>query len=324
MNMWDDDGVVETTGTDITLPDARSIALPSMPEENGLLQMLVLGAQNLQRDPKKLIERSKQIGGLLASDAFYRFPAGGKQIQGESIDLAEALAQEWGGVIYKVAILNVEEQRSGGRQVSLRASVADLKTLVCAEVDAFVATSAPPGKFGGSEEQKERWHSMQIQNASSKIVRNAILRVLPRWYVKPAMNAALKADAENALAGKSLPEARQGAIGALKEFQIDVKELETMLGQPVDMWAGPQLAELRELYKNLKAGAMSVQQWRAAINSDSQPAPEAAKPAAKSSLGLPVQSENKPLDLNLSSPTNGKEKVEAKKTEKTRVPGEEG
>jgi hypothetical protein len=325
--MWD-----ETTGeTDAsrvgTLMHEPQMAmgLARAPDE-GLLGMLVNAAQSLNRDQGKMIARAKQIGGLLGSDGFYRFPVGNSQVQGASINMAQALAQEWGAILYKVKIEHIEQIGGGGQRVHLRASVADMKSLVCAEVDQVVSTTAPPGKFEKNVEQRERWHSMQIQSASSKIVRNAILRILPAWYVEPAFEAAVAADGTAALAGKSLPEARKGSAAALKNLGCSLEELEAYLGQPFDMWAVPQIGALRELYKVINSGAQSIESWRAGLSAkgDVKEAPR------KSALGLAATSSAQPLDLGT---TQAKAKEPVAKTAKAadkpaeqhdRQPGDDG
>jgi hypothetical protein len=248
------------------------------------LALLIGNARNIDRSPKRLIERAKQVGGLLAGDGFYRFPAGGANVEGESIDLAEALAQEWGAISYEVLILNTENLSTGGRKVHFRARVTDFKTLVMASVDGVTSTSAPPGGFAKKDEQRERWHSMQVQSAASKIARNAILRVLPNWYTKPALQAAMDADAQSATRGKSLPEARKGAMEHLAGLGFTQGDLETFTGQPLDMWAAPQLAQLRDLAGDIKGSRVSVEQIKASLHGES--APTAPAPTGKATLGL--------------------------------------
>jgi hypothetical protein len=279
------------------------MSIAAAPEDAGLMGRLVAAAQGLARDQKLMITRAKQIGGLLGSSGFYRFPAGGSTVEGPSIDMAQALAQEWGAIIYQVRIVHTESLASGGQRVHLRASVADMKSLVCAEVDQVVSTAPPPGKFAEKVDQRERWHGMQIQSAASKIVRNAILRVLPAWYVDPAFDAATAVDGKRALGGKTLPEARKGAAEALSKFGATAEELEVFLGQPIDMWAVPQISALRQLYAALDSGAQSVEAWRAglAAKGESTGAPR------KSALGLSAPSESRPLDAAI----NGNAKAAA-------------
>lgn len=281
--MWNtsDNSLAELPDSEIQQVTATLAAGPRGADSH--IALLIAQAKGIDRSQKRLIERARQVGGLLAKDGFYRFPAGDKSIEGPSIDLAEALAQEWGAIAYEVEILSTENLSSGGRKVHFRARVTDFKTLVMASVENSVTTSAPPGKFANKDEQRERWHSMQVGSAASKIARNAMLRVLPNWYVQPAFRAAMDADAKSAVDGKSLPEARATASKYLAGFGLSPKELEEVTGQPFEMWAAPQLATLRDLAEELRTSRVSVEQVRASLV-------EAAAPTdatqGKGSLGL--------------------------------------
>lgn len=281
--MWDEEtndlAVIDEPGTLATAPTP---ALGRVADDTSPLALMVQAAQRITRDVPSLLAQAKQIGGLLGSGGFYRFPAGDGTVEGASIDLAQALAQAWGGIAYQVRILHVETLSTGGRKVHLRATVTDLKTLVAAEVDQVVSTSAPPGKFARKPDQAERWHTMQTQSAASKIVRNAILRVLPAWYVDAALTAARDADARSATAGKSLPEARATALAYLKTQGLTQAELEAYTTQPIDLWAAPQLAQLRDLSADLKAARVSVEQVRASLKEE--PAPKAT--TGRAALGI--------------------------------------
>lgn len=310
MSVWD--GVEEDTGETPEsvagqfqeLP-ATSLGFVQGGEDGGLMGMLVQAAQSIQRDPAKLIERAKFVGSLLAKKGFYQFPMGGENIEGESIGLAQALAQEWGGILYQVRIINIEKRADGGQTVHLRASVGDLKSLVCANLDQVVAVAAPPGKFAKKPDQVERWNMMQVQNASSRIVRNAILRVLPKWYVQPALDAAKAAVSHAILGKKPIQEVRAEAIEHLGKFGCRKEELEAYVGQVSDLWAVPQVSELLTLFHALKSGAQSVEAWRAGLpakaeaNAAAQGAPQAdpSGTTRRATLGLPAQSSSVPLDL---------------------------
>jgi len=296
--MWetsDSNGIELAQPGDVSLAHEPhvNVGIAQFPMDAGPIGLMVQAAQSIQRKPKELIERAKQIGGLLGTEGFYRFPMGGENIEGPSIAMAQALAQEWGGIVYQVRIVHTESLASGGQRVHLRASVADVKSLVCAEVDQVVSTAPPTGKFANKADQKERWHSMQIQSASSKIVRNAILRVLPAWYVERAFEAAKTVDGNQALDGKTLPEARKAASDAFSSaFTVTQSELEVYLGQPLDMWAVPQISQLKQLYRSLKSGSQSVEAWRASLTAKS----ETTAAPKKSALGISADSSSKPID----------------------------
>lgn len=286
--MWDENDSTELSPVSDTGLDAPAhIALGSAraPDDGTPLALMVGYAQQIQRRPAELIATAKQIGELLGKTGFYRFPMGGQDVSGVSIDLAQALAQSWGGIAYQVRILRAEPVSGGGRRLHLRATVTDMKTLVAAEVDQVVSTSAPSQKFAAKADQAERWHSMQAQSAASKIVRNAILRVLPAWYVDAGLEASMAEDARKATGGKALPEARREAVQHFASLGLTEADLVAFVGQPVDLWATGQLSTVRGLAKDLKTGRVSVEQVRADLAAAK--APEDAAPKGKAALGLP-------------------------------------
>lgn len=298
---------------------------------DGLMSIIVQAAQGLDRHEDALIARAKQIGSLLGKRGFYRWTQKDKRtgktevIEGESVHLAQALAQEWGGIIYQTRVVHAEQLASGGRRLQLRSSVADLKKFVLKELDAYVTTSAPPGKFGRNHEQAERWHAQQLQSAGSKVERNAILDVLPKWYTGAAFEAAKATDAGQALGihpkghpregqPRTLAEARQGSLEFLISLGCHQVELEQYVDYAYDLWAAPQISMLRELAKLLHRGTISIEQWRASLQEANEENSVDEKPR-KSALGLPASNGNGVHDAALKAAINAdaeKQKAEAK------------
>lgn len=284
--MWENDKELATTSDVRIETTASERGTFPRPDDDTPLGAMMGYAQALVRDPAKLIARARQVGGLLAKKGFYQFGFGGKQVSGASVVLAQALAQEWGGVTTQVKILRTEHLSGGGRRIHFRATTTDMKMLVAAQIEAEATTVAPPGRFAEDPEQSERWHSMQTQKASSTIVRNAILDILPAWYVDAGKNAAIAAEEEQATGGKPLPEARIGALTALGAIGITQAEAEAYVGEPLDLWAAPQLSLLRDLYGNISKARMSVEQFRARAKPSTTSEPAAVSVGNKASLGI--------------------------------------
>lgn len=301
------------------LAESASRGLVPMPADGGPLSMMVSASRDLVREPRQLLAHAKQVGSLLGKTGYYRFPMAGKPVQGVSIGLAQALAQVYGGISFQVRIVKSEPLHTGGKRLHLRATVVDMKQLVAGEIDAVVATIAPPGKFAQDFEQSERWHAMQSQSAASKVVRNAILDVLPKWFVDAGFNAAMDADDRRITGGKSLPEARADAIAALGTLGVTQPEVEAHVEQPIDLWAAPQLSVLRDLYSAIKKGRMSIEQFRASLEASKVPPPAAT--TGKSALGL---GEPKPRAVRTATKEREPEPAERKsETDEERVRREE-
>jgi hypothetical protein len=248
-------------GTDMEIVRPSSVVRSSSGggADSSDLAPLVDMARQIDRDETHMLARAKWLGGLMGGRAYYDFPTGGQRIIGASINLAEALAGEWGALVHEMKIVSAEPLRSGGQRVHLRARVIDLKRITIAVAESVLTTAPPPGKFAHKLDQAERWHSMQIQSAGSKVKRNAILDVLPAWFVDAAMHAAQSSDDNGVLMKqgrkRSVAEAAADTIGAFTEHHgFSAADLEAFLGRPVDLWTVAELRGLRTLWSDLKDG----------------------------------------------------------------------
>lgn len=234
------------------------------------------------RDLASVLAEAKRVGSLLGEDAVYSYPAGGSRIEGPTIKLAYALAQVWGRCVTRVALVD-----QIGNRAHLRGIFVDLQTLAITERDHVAHIAPPPGKFANKPDQVERWNTMQLQNASSKAVRGAILGGIPGWLVNAAVDAAKVVTNKSALRGKTLPEALNEAATAFQERHgLTRDELAAHLGTPWDLFALADLVELRKLMGALNSGDTTVAAIRAAL----KPAEEA--PAKK---GLRSTTKPKPV-----------------------------
>lgn len=228
------------------------------------------------RDPRKMVDDARRVGSLLGRDAFYSWRQSGAQIEGPTIDLAYALAQTWGRCVTRTTIIDRDDNK-----VHLRGVFVDLQQLSIVERDYIAHIAAAPGKYAEKEDQAARWDTMQLQSASSKAVRGAILGGLPAWFVNAAMEAARDTASNRATGGKSLPEARTAA-GKLMfdEFGLTQNEAEAWLQQPMAAWAVPELEKLRRLYSDLKHGRITIETVRGELAAES--APKASKRGLRS------------------------------------------
>lgn len=333
MSEWDNDiGDAYAEDSEAEQTGGGSLSAPGPAaafdaHDDSIVATIVRAAQGMRRDPKVMIERAKLIGSLLGKKGFYRFPIGGKPIEGESVHLAQALAQEWGGTIFKTEVLTADPIQGGGQRVHLRSSCADLVTIVLKQGEQVFSTAPPPAKFAKDHEQRERWNAMQMQNACSKCERNVILDALPKWFTGPAFEAAKLAadsdalgyrpayengkpvmkDGKPVMVRRTLEQARAASVEALTELGCTKEELERYLEQPYEMWAVPQIAALRELFQDLKRSKFSIEQWRANLADAETPKQQAP---TRNSLGLPSTTTNAVDDAALKAATKQNAKAE--------------
>lgn len=263
-NAWDESpappvGFAERPEMIDDLQTVQPIALRSQhamaPRRSEHAELAELARDIGPRDPKALLVEARRVGGLLGASAYYRFPAGNGVIEGPSIDLTDALAAVWGRIVCQVTIIDATDDR-----VVIRGRVVDLLNLTVVERDHVSAVMPAPAKFAAKPDQVERWRTMQIQSASSKAIRGAVLHALPAWLVDEAMAAAKEITARQVLGeAKSLPEAVAKSVAWFGQRGITVGHLEDLVGQPKGLWAVDELQALRVVASDLSAGRRTAQ-----------------------------------------------------------------
>lgn len=209
------------------------------------------------RDVIGMAAQAREVGRRLGRAAFYRFPVGGKDIEGGTIDLAYGLLPVWGRVVARVHVVG-----ETGNRITLRGQAIDLLNVVAVERDYAFTLAPPPGKFGAKPEQAERWATMQMQAASSKAVRGAVFGMLPAWLVDAAIGAAQE-QASSALLTRKGPngtrqitveEAANEAATFFGGMGIPLADLETIVDRPKEAWTVAELDELSTLARRIKSG----------------------------------------------------------------------
>lgn len=260
---------------------ARPTAMPQ--HEQNLTELAALARVAPKRDLDRLMKEAREMGKLLGADlddegegtaAFYRWKQGGKYIEGPTIDLMDALANQWGGIVYSIHMIG----QPRGDQVVLRGRVLDLLRIVAHERDYIGYISPAPGNFKG--EQAGRWLAMQMQAAESKAMRGVLEHVIPRAIINAAMEAAKDAAAEARLGGRTLDDATARSIKALETVGLrDIEQITRWVGRPPAQWTAVDLGALRSVYARAKRGELPADAFRveaaqrAADRRDDEPTP---------------------------------------------------
>lgn len=227
------------------LPPVQSIA----PE----LQFLAQVSQGQQRDETQMLRRARRVGEMLGERATYDFPAGGGRVQGPTVQLAEALAAEWGHLWWGTRIDLID-----GDRVQLTSVVVDaLRCTVCTRPGVFTLAPAP-GKFRAKPDQTARWEAMQTQVAISKCQRTAILHALPDWYIQAALEGAERRVQRDVLGDRTLPETQQATVQAFGALGVTPEQLDVRMGAAPALWTLADIVELRALYAQIRRGAQTV------------------------------------------------------------------
>jgi len=219
----------------------------------------------------RVLRRITREASLAGEDFFYSWTQGGKVIEGISAEGAMILVRNYGNVVVEPELVS-----EGPTHWNLKATFVDL--------EAGVTSGRIYRQRKGESHQKkqrddqDRLLDIAFQIGQSKALRNAILRCMPEWLQRRALEVAKEAAMKRYRT--ELPDMVAKAIAAYKELGVTVDELEAKLvdedGQPKPeaSWTVSDVGVLRALYRAIVARETNVQkEFRPA------PAPVASPPA---------------------------------------------
>ena len=203
----------------------------------------------------RMLEACAQIE--LAEAAFYAYPRGGKTVTGLTIVAACEIAQIWGNVAYGTAELRRDDEYG---QSEMNAYAWDMETNVRNSSVFIVPHTRGDTRSGPRLVDVRDIYETNTNNANRRM-REAILKLLPRWYVQAAENA-LRATLRQSVekSGKSLEQQFQSAAAWFGEqYGVSVAQLEEWAHRPSARWDADDLVKLRTLGNTLKRGEMRVE-----------------------------------------------------------------
>lgn len=258
MSFFDTDTTVKQHTDDVfdAPPAELPIVMPTMPAANSpeFAMVVEMARGKVARDENQLMRAAKRIGERLGARAIYSFPAGGSRIEGPTVHLIEALAQQYGHILYGTRIDSVD-----GDRVTIMGMCIDAITGVVACRPAIFTLSPAPAKFADKPDQAARWETMQVQNAISKATRGVLQHALPRWYVDAAFDAAdeVRKRGLELKPGQTLADAVTEAVKLFATKGIAQAGMESYVGAKRALWTISDLYTLREAWGALKAGTLA-------------------------------------------------------------------
>lgn len=227
-------------------------ALAAIAREDSEIKAALVVARSMPRSEadahQKLMRSCKRA--TFADAAVYRFPRGGAQVEGPSVDLAREAARCWGNIRYGLRVVSKDDD-----WIHVAGWAIDL------ESNAFVATEDKFRRLifrkGKGWIQPDERDERELTNRHGAIcVRNAILQLLPPDLVEDAMTAAavtVEAAAKQELKDNPADAVKKLAT-AFEGLQVTVSMLEARLKHPLDITTAKEIAELRRVYKSLVDG----------------------------------------------------------------------
>jgi hypothetical protein len=182
-----------------------------------------------------------------ASSMFYKLPRGGKFIEGPSVRLAEVAAASYKHLRFGSRIISVDD-----RFITAQGFCYDLENNIASAVEVRRRITDKYGK---------RFNDDMIQvtgNAASSIaLRNAIFKIIPMAYIKPAYEKAkLTALGEN----KTMAQRREAMLTYWKKAGATEAQVFAVLGvSGVEDLGNEELLTLHGLATAVKTGEMSLE-----------------------------------------------------------------
>jgi hypothetical protein len=198
----------------------------------------------------------------LAEKAEYCYKRGSTEVIGPTIDMLEVVANCWGNIQFGFREV---AQRNGESEVESFAW--DLETNT-KRVVTFTVPHKRHTSSGAYDLVDPRDIYEMVANNAARRTRACLEAIIPPDVVEDAVNEArrtLKATAE------VTPESLQALLDAFMPLDVDKEMIETRLGRKLDSMQPAQLVSMRRIYKSIKDGMSTVEEWFKA-----KPKPESA------------------------------------------------
>jgi hypothetical protein len=214
------------------------------------VQSAIVVAQQVPRDMNQAVAtmRESMSQKAMAERAFYRFSRGGGPVTGPTIHMARELARCWGNVQYGIAELRRDDDKG---ESEMLAFAWDVQTNT-RNAHTFIVPHKRD-KRGGPEKLTDLRDIYENNaNQGSRRVREAILAILPPWYVEEAKDRAANALADGG--DVPLPKRIADAVAMYDGLGISADRLEQHVGRPRTKWSDHDIAQLGITYRSLQRG----------------------------------------------------------------------
>lgn len=212
----------------------------------------ILVAKQFPRDTKAaldaILEACKRPS--LADAGLYEYARGGSEIEGASIRLAEAIAQNWCNFEFTWRVLSTT-----GITSKVQAFAHDIQTNVKKSV-IWDVKHWRDTKKGGYAVKDERDVYELIANSASRRMRNCILSLIPGDIVESA-----RAQCEKTIAQEVTPEKMQKLLEAYANMGVNQAMIEARIQKKFEAIGGRQVVELRRVYNSIRDAMSKISDW---------------------------------------------------------------
>lgn len=240
------------------------------------VQAALVVARATPRDPIVAMDRilNACTRPSLANAATYVFSRGGTEITGPTIRLAEAIAQSWGNLQYGIRELS---QKNGVSTVAAYAW--DVETNTRREVVFQVALKRDTKKGSYALKDSRDIYEL-VANQGARRLRSCILSIIPGDVVEAALS---QCEATQRAHVDMSPEALANLVKAFEQFGVTKAQIEKRIQRRLDTILPAQVMKLRDIYRSLRDGMSTPDEWFEPEETATAATPKAAE---KGSAGL--------------------------------------
>lgn len=217
-------------------------------------QAAMVIAKKFPRDRDAAVERIKAECSRidLAKEAMFGYPRGKTMVEGATIRLAEALAQNWGNIKFGIRELS---QSDGVSEVE--AFAWDLETNVT-QIKTFEVPHVRYTKSGKYKLKDPRDIYELVANMGARRLRACILGIIPGDIQDMA-----KSECEKTLykEGGDLKKRIKSMTGKFKEIGVSVDLIEKRVLHNIDSTTSSEIVELGKIYNSINTGMSKPSDW---------------------------------------------------------------
>ncbi|MFB7285484.1 hypothetical protein [Actinacidiphila glaucinigra] len=220
------------------------------------VQSAIVMAKQCPRSVQQAIVEMRQACELkaLADRAFFSYTRGGKKVTGPTIHLARALVGIWGNL--QVGVHELSRDVAAG-QSEVLAFAWDLQANVRV-ANIFIVPHLRDARGDKNPLPELRDVYENNANQGARRLREAILSVLPVWFVDEA-KAICTATIENG-GGVPLPQRIARTLKAFEDIAVTADRIERQLGRGSDKWTARDLADLTITYQSIRRNETTAEE----------------------------------------------------------------
>ncbi|MFJ4990025.1 hypothetical protein ACIP9H_40295 [Streptomyces sp. NPDC088732] len=219
------------------------------------VQAAILMAKQCPRSVQQAIADMQQACRIksLADRAFYSYTRGGSKVTGATIHLARALAAIYGNLQYGVSELS-RDVAAGQSEVLAYAWDLQANTRV-ANIFIVPHLRDARGEKNPLPELRDVYENNANQGA--RRVREAILSVLPGWFVDDAKELCTATIRDGG--GVPLPQRIAKALKTYEDLGVTAERIERQIGRVSDKWTAHDLADLTITLRSIQRNETTVE-----------------------------------------------------------------